>query len=128
MKKAILLVSLLFIAFIVHGQGKSFSLLYNLANGDTTITIGGLSGYIYSSWQMTAADIDAATATFTLQKSNDAINYGDIPAATGTFASGDSVRFIEFADPSSNSDYRLQIVVNTVTAGTLNIIANFIQK
>lgn len=128
MKKLILLASVLFLAVIVHGQGKSFSILYNMAGGDTTITIGGLSGYIYSSWQMTATSLDAATATFTLQKSNDAINYGDIPAATATFASGNSVRFIEFADPSSNSDYRLLIVANTVTAGTLNIIANFIQK
>ena len=104
-----------FISIIVH------------ENSLNSITIDNIAGSIYPSWQIVATGLDSATATFTLQKSNTFSDYGDIPSASGTFAAGNSVRFIEFANPFNNSAFKLNIVVNTVTVGTLRIDVNIIR-
>jgi len=109
-------------------MSKSASFNHDMSDGDRTITSINLTGSIYISIQITATGLDAADATFNLQKSNDLENFGDVPDATFTFASGDSIRFIEFANPFGNSGLRIQIVVNSVTTGTLKFNVNFIDK
>lgn len=122
--KALLLIGLLITAVVVHGQVRQYTFDLDLSGGDTTIEITNIAGFIHASWQITVTGLDAADATFTLNKRNERAPFGAIPSATGTFASGSSVRFIEFADPFMNSAFQLVIVVNSVTAGILNIDVN----
>ena len=128
MRKLLLLASVLFLAVIVHGQGKSISVTYNMSTGDTEMTSVNLVSYSYISIQITAIGLDASDATFTLYKTNDFTNYGYVPSGTGIFTSGNSTRFIEFANNFGNSGLRLSIKVNSVTEGTLKININFIRK
>jgi len=123
--KWILLVVLLFTA--VHAQVIEQRFVVDMAGGDTTVSLTNITGFVNSSWQMTSTDFDSATATFNLQKSNNNVDFGDVPTASGTFVAGDSVRFIEFANATSNTAYRLQIVANTVTEGKIIIDLNVIR-
>ena len=125
--KLTLLIVLLFTAVMVHAQVREHRFVVNMSQGDTTISLTNVTGFVNSSWQMTATDFDSATATFNLQKSNNNVDFGDVPTASVTFVSGASVRFIEFANPTNNTAYRLQIVANTVTAGKIIIDLNTIR-
>lgn len=125
--KALLLISLLFTAIIVHGQVLERSFTIDLSRGDTTVSGLNITGFVSASLQMVTTGLDAATATFRLQKSNDLINFGDIPEASGTFDAGDSINFIEFSYPFANTALRLVILTNTVTEGILRINLNLIQ-
>lgn len=122
--KALLLIGLLLTAIAVHGQVRQEPFDLDLSGGDTTIEITNIAGFIHASWQIIATGLDAADATFTLNKRNERAPFGAIPSATGTFSSGNSTRFIEFADPFMNSAFQLVIVVNSVTAGTLKVDVN----
>lgn len=125
--KAILLISLLFTAIIVHAQVLEQSFTIDLSNGDTAVTSVNITGFVSASIQIVSIGLDAATATFRLQKSNDLVNFGDIPDASGTFDAGDSMNFVEFSYPFGNTALRLVILTNTVTEGLLRINLNLIQ-
>jgi len=125
--KTLLLIGLLFTAVFVHGQVIEQNFTIDLSDGDTTVSSVNITGFLYPSIQITALGLDSATATFALLKSNDLTNYGSVPLATGTFGSGDSIKFIEFANPFANTALRLVITANTVTQGFLRVNLNLIQ-
>ena len=122
--KAILLISLLCVAYFTHAQVRQFTFDLDLSGGDTTIEIKGIVGFTMASWQITSLGFDAADATFALNKRNERPPFGAISGASGTFASGDFTNFIEFANPIMTSAMQLVIVANSVTAGKIRVDVN----
>lgn len=121
--KYLLLIALLFTAVVVHAQVLETRIVYDMANGDTTIELVNSTGALHLSCQITAQGLDNDDATFNLQKSNLVI-FGDVPDARETFESGDSITFIEFANIFKNTAIRIQIFTNSVTKGKLILDIN----
>lgn len=125
--KALLLIGLLFTAFLVHAQVLETPFVLDLSRGDTTIELISNAGAHYASCQITAVGLNGSDATFNIQKTNGA-TFGDVPDARGTFDAGDSIIFLEFALVFKNTRCILEIVTNSVTEGKLFIDMNTMRQ
>ena len=123
MKNLLILISLLF-AFNSFAQPtgpfarQSFN--YDLSGGDKIFTTGRFLGFSRLSFQLETTDLDSATATIQIQKSNNGVKYLDIVGATLTFNDTTQTNYIEIEN-AKNDRYKIVLIVNTVTEGLIDI-------
>lgn len=96
------------------------NLTYNMTSGDGDVTTGNFITYSGMSFQIDATDLDSATTTVQVQKSNNGTNFINISGAVITLPDTTSTNFIEIIG-AKNEFYKLVITANTVTEGTLSI-------
>lgn len=123
MKNLLILIPLLFALTSFAQSTAPFArqaFNYDLSRGDTVLTTGRFLGFSNLSFQLETIDLDSATATIQIQKSNNGVQYLDIAGATLTFSDTTQSNYIEIAN-AKNARYRIVLVVNTVTEGIINI-------
>ena len=99
---------------------KEQTLTYTMADGDGTVTTDNFISYSGLSFQINAASLDDSDATVQVQKSNDGVIFTDITGSVITLPTATTTNYLEVVG-AKNEVYRLDITVNSVTAGTLTI-------
>ena len=108
---------------LINGDFGQDDQTYDLSDGDTTLDFVGLNGFTNLSFMLDTSGLDAADATVQLEKTNtnpQSDKFLDIVGLIITLPSGDDINFIE-VNNAKNENYRLVVIVNSVTTGTLNI-------
>lgn len=124
MKK--LFTALLFL-FTLSTQGQPLnlnqSITYDMSLGDTLLTTNIFQGFSLVSFQFDSESFSATTSEISIQQTNNGKNYLDISGTAFSPSTGTETNFVELVN-AQGTRYRINIDVNTVVSGTLNIRIN----
>lgn len=124
MKK--LFTALLFL-FTLSTQGQPLnlnqSITYDMSLGDTVLTTNIFQGFSLVSFQFDSESFNGNNSQFAIQQTNNGLNYIEISGTNFSPQSGDETNFVELVN-AQGTRYRIDVDVNAVSVGTLNIRIN----